>query len=108
MVIQYILCNFAIKKATKQGSKKTRNQLKTKIMATTTIYQARQQAAVNINVPSINAEQVHEQMQPARVYRHELRMYRHIAKFIDTHPTLVNAALYTAGIATAVYTFLYY
>lgn len=108
MVIQYILCNFAIKKATKQGSKKTRNQLKTKIMATTTIYQARQQAAVNINVPSINAEQVHEQMQPARVYRHELRMYRHIAKFIDTHPTLVNAALWIAGIATAVYTFLYY
>ena len=77
-------------------------------MATTTIYQARQQAAIDINVPSINAEQVHEQMQPARVYRHELRMYRHIAKFIDTHPTLVNAALWIAGIATAVYTFLYY
>lgn len=77
-------------------------------MATTTIYQARQQAAIEINVPTINTEQVHEQMQPARVYRHELRMYRHIAKFIDTHPTLVNAALYTAGIATAVYTFLYY
>ena len=77
-------------------------------MATTTIYQARQQAAVNINVPSINAEQVHEQMKPARVYRHELRMYRHIAKFIDTHPALVNAALYTAGIATAIYTFLFY
>ena len=77
-------------------------------MATTTIYQARQQAAVNINVPTINAEQVHEQMQPVRVYRHELRMYRHIAKFIDTHPTLVNAALYTAGIAAAIYTFLFY
>ena len=77
-------------------------------MATTTIYQARQQAAVNINVPSINTEQVRKQMQPTRVYRHELRMYRHIAKFIDTHPTLVNAALCTVGIATAVYTFLYY
>jgi hypothetical protein len=77
-------------------------------MATTTIYQARQQAAVNINVPTINTEQVHEQMQPTRVYRHELRMYRHIAKFIDTHPTLVNAALYTAGIAAAIYTFLFY
>ena len=77
-------------------------------MATTTIYQARQQAAININVPTINTEQVRKQMKPARVYRHELRMYRHIAKFIDTHPTLVNAALYTAGIATAVYTFLYY
>ena len=77
-------------------------------MATTTIYQASQQAAVEINVPAINTEQVRKQMKPARVYRHELRMYRHIAKFIDTHPTLVNAALYTAGIATAVYTFLYY
>lgn len=77
-------------------------------MATTTIYQARQQAAIEINVPTINAEQVHKQMQPTRVYRHELRMYRHIAKFIDTHPTLVNAALYTAGIATAIYTFLFY
>ena len=77
-------------------------------MATTTIYQARQQAAININVPTINTEQVRKQMQPAKVYRHELRMYRHIAKFIDTHPTLVNAALWLAGIATAVYTFLYY
>lgn len=77
-------------------------------MATTTIYQARQQAAVNINVPTINTEQVRKQVKPARVYRHELRMYRYITKFIDTHPTLVNTALYTAGIATAVYTFLYY
>lgn len=77
-------------------------------MATKTIYQARQQAAIGINVPTINAEQVRKQMKPARVYRHELRMYRHITKFIDTHPTLVNAALWLAGIATAVYTFLYY
>lgn len=77
-------------------------------MATTTIYQARQQAAININVPTINTEQVRKQMQPARVYRHELRMYRHIAKFIDRHPFAVNAALWLAGIATAVYTFLYY
>jgi hypothetical protein len=77
-------------------------------MATTTIYQARQQAAIEINVPAINAEQVRKQIKPTRVYRHELRMYRHIAKFIDTHPTLVNAALYTAGIAAAIYTFLFY
>ena len=77
-------------------------------MATTTIYEASQQAAVEINVPAINTEQVRKQMQPARVYRHELRMYRHIAKFIDTHPALGNAALYTAGIASAIYTFLFY
>ena len=77
---------------------------------TTTIYQARQQAAIEINVPqlNINAEQVHEQVKPAKIYRQQLKMYRRMAQVIDRHPLAVNAALWIAGIATAVYTFLYY
>ena len=77
-------------------------------MTTTTIYQARQQAAININVPTINTEQVRKQMQPAKIYRQQLKMYRRMAQVIDRHPFAVNTALWLAGIATAVYTFLYY
>lgn len=77
-------------------------------MATTTIYQARQQAAIEINVPRINAEQVRKQVKPAKIYRQQLKMYRRMAQVIDRHPLAVNAALWIAGIATAVYTFLYY
>lgn len=77
-------------------------------MATTTIYQARQQAAIDINVPTINTEQVRKQMKPAKIYRRQLKMYRRMAQVIDRHPLAVNAALWIAGIATAVYTFLYY
>lgn len=74
------------------------------------IYQARQQAAIEINVPriNINAEQVHKQLKPAKIYRQELTLYRRMAQVIDRHPFAVNAALWLAGIATMVHIFLYY
>lgn len=79
-------------------------------MKATTIYQARQQAAIEINVPriNINAEQVREQLKPAKIYRQELKLYRRMAQVIDRHPFAVNAALWLAGIATMVHIFLYY
>ena len=42
-----------------------------------------------------------------RLYRHELRMARAVARAIDKHPTLSNIALWLMGIALAFEVFMF-
>ena len=70
-------------------------------METTIIYP---QTSINICTPQIDTERVCKQLQPAKVYRQELKLYRRMAEVIDRYPTLTQTALWLAGIATMVYT----
>ena len=42
-----------------------------------------------------------------RLYRHQLRMARAVARVIDAHPTLSNIALWLMGIALAFEVFMF-
>ena len=50
---------------------------------------------------------VNGQWSITRLYRHQLRMARAVARVIDAHPTLSNIALWLMGIALAFEVFMF-
>lgn len=80
----------------------------------------KQQSSVSINVETLQAikqrvlvavadkfSALRSQFSVWRVYRHELRMARAIARAIDAHPTISNIALWLMGIGIMVEVFLF-
>lgn len=80
----------------------------------------KQQSSVSINVETLQAikqrvlsavasrfSALRSQFSVWRVYRHQLRLARAVARAIDAHPTISNIALWLMGIAIMVEVFLF-
>lgn len=79
-----------------------------------------QQGSVSINVETLQAIKqrvlsavanglsfLRSQFSVWRVYRHELRLARAVARVIDAHPTISNIALWMMGIGIMVEIFMF-